>query len=222
MCVMCYWNVVLKLRPVCFENSSVKVTFCLGDIVIFHDTWMYGLMSLRGWTVRKVSQSADLKETFSVLSLTAWWHRSPVWNTQGKNARKYSNRRSLNKILGANFRVFAVTYSNVLFFSQEVIWSCIWCFNVGFIAGNPTQSRSSRLLANFERMVQITLEEKIEAYRCWRSLFLKLCFRAATHSWTLGGRIVSSAHHSGHVMEKEQVWQQRNIWRAVLLDAWHG
>lgn len=30
---------------------------------------------------------------------------SPAWNTQGKDARKYSNR--LNKMLGANYRVFA-------------------------------------------------------------------------------------------------------------------
>lgn len=172
---MCYWNVVLKLSPVCLEDSGVKVTFCLGDIVIFHDTWMYGLMSLRGWTVRKVSQSADLEDTFSVLPLTAWWHRSPAWNTQGKNARKYSNGRNLNKFLGANFRVFAVT---LLLSSSSPRKSFSHVFSVAtlfslyrFIAGNRTQPRSSRLLANFERMIQITLEEKIGASRCCRPPF---------------------------------------------------
>lgn len=40
-----------------------------------------------------------------------------------------------------------------------------------FIAGNPTQPPSSRRLANFERMIQITLEEKIEAFRSCRPFF---------------------------------------------------
>lgn len=160
---MCYWNVVLKLTAICLEDSRVKVTFCLGDMVIFHDTWMYGLMCLRGWTVRKVRP--NLKDTFSVLSLTTWWHRSPAWNTQGKNARKYSYRRNLNKILGAN-RVFAATvrvssppgkpFGHVCGLSTLVLW-------YRFIAGNSIHPQSSRLLANFERMIQINLEEKIDA-----------------------------------------------------------
>lgn len=145
---MCYWNVVFKFSAVCLEDCNVKVTFCLGDIIIFHDTWMYGLMGLRGWTVRKVSQSADLKDTFSVLSLTTWWHRSPAWNTQGKNARKYSSRRNLNKTFGVNFRVFAIT---VRFSPQENhlvmygVFQC-WFYNKDLLGTRSIQDHPVLLL----------------------------------------------------------------------------